>query len=432
MRQDDNLSKSIDWLTVGFYAFFVVAGWLNVFAAVYDAEAHQNIFDFSLNSGKQLVWIGTSAVLIILILVIDYKFYNTFAYIMYGFMILLLIATIFLGTEAKGSRSWFEIGSLRIQPAEFAKFITALALATYLGKINIKFEKLQTKLVCALIIGLPAICILLQNETGSVLVFSAFILVLYREGLSPIILILGFVGVILFILALIFPPNIIAQVIVGLGILALIYVITSRKKSTKVRTLVIRSSFVLAGCIVCIATAFSVDFFVNKVLQDHQRKRILVLVNPDIDPLGAGYNVTQSKIAIGSGEFLGKGFLEGTQTKFDFVPEQSTDFIFCTIGEEHGWLGSTILIVMYVLFMMRLVYLAERQKDKFARIYGYSVACIIFFHFMVNIGMTIGIFPVIGIPLPFFSYGGSSLWSFTILLFIFLKLDAHRRQLLSH
>ncbi|MCR6639755.1 MAG: rod shape-determining protein RodA [Sporocytophaga sp.] len=432
MRQDDNLSKSIDWLTVGFYAFFVVAGWLNVFAAVYDAEAHQNIFDFSLNSGKQLVWIGTSAVLIILILVIDYKFYNTFAYIMYGFMILLLIATIFLGTEAKGSRSWFEIGSLRIQPAEFAKFITALALATYLGKINIKFEKLQTKLVCALIIGLPAICILLQNETGSVLVFSAFILVLYREGLSPIILILGFVGVILFILALIFPPNVIAQVIVGLGILALIYVITSRKKSTKVRTLVIRSCFVLVGCIVCIATAFSVDFFVNKVLQDHQRKRILVLVNPDIDPLGAGYNVTQSKIAIGSGEFLGKGFLEGTQTKFDFVPEQSTDFIFCTIGEEHGWLGSTILIVMYVLFMMRLVYLAERQKDKFARIYGYSVACIIFFHFMVNIGMTIGIFPVIGIPLPFFSYGGSSLWSFTILLFIFLKLDAHRRQLLSH
>jgi rod shape determining protein RodA len=432
MRQDDNLSKNIDWLTVAFYAFFVVAGWLNVFAAVYDAEAHQNIFDFSLNSGKQLVWIGTSAVLIILILVIDYKFYNTFAYIMYGLMILLLIATIFLGTEAKGSRSWFEIGSFRIQPAEFAKFITALALATYLGKINIKFEKLQTKLVCALIIGLPATCILLQNETGSVLVFSAFILVLYREGLSPIILVLGFVGVILFILALIFPPNVIAQVIVGLGILSLIYVITSRKKSTKVRTLVIRSSFVLVGCIICIATAFSVDFFVNKVLQDHQRKRILVLVNPDIDPLGAGYNVTQSKIAIGSGEFLGKGFLEGTQTKFDFVPEQSTDFIFCTIGEEHGWLGSTILIVMYVLFMMRLVYLAERQKDKFARIYGYSVACIIFFHFMVNIGMTIGIFPVIGIPLPFFSYGGSSLWSFTILLFIFLKLDAHRRQLLSH
>ncbi|GAL87575.1 rod shape-determining protein [Sporocytophaga myxococcoides] len=432
MRQDDNLSKSIDWLTVGFYAIFVVAGWLNVFAAVYDAEAQQNIFDFSLNSGKQLVWIGTSVVLIILILVIDYKFYNTFAYIMYGLMILLLIATIFLGTEAKGSRSWFEIGSLRIQPAEFAKFITALALATYLGKINIKFEKLQTKLICALIIGLPAICILLQNETGSVLVFSAFILVLYREGLSPLILILGLVSVILFILALIFPPNVIVQVIVGLGILALIYIITSRKKSTKIRTLVIRSAFVLAGCIICIATAFSVDFFVNKVLQDHQKKRILVLVNPDIDPLGAGYNVTQSKIAIGSGEFLGKGFLEGTQTKFDFVPEQSTDFIFCTIGEEHGWLGSTILIVMYVLFMMRLVYLAERQKDKFARIYGYSVACIIFFHFMVNIGMTIGIFPVIGIPLPFFSYGGSSLWSFTILLFIFLKLDAHRRQLLSH
>ncbi|MFN3403398.1 MAG: rod shape-determining protein RodA [Cytophagaceae bacterium] len=433
MRKEDNLSRNIDWLTVLFYAVFVIAGWLNIFAAVYDAEAHQNILDFSLNSGKQLIWIFTALVLIILILAIDYKFYSTFSYVIYGGMILLLLATIVLGTEVKGSRSWFEIGSLRIQPAEFAKFATALALANYLGRINVKFEKIQTQIIAALILIIPAACILLQNETGTVLVFGAFIFVLFREGLSPLYLILGALFVVLFILALIFEP---LNIAVGVGIVAAFIILnillTLKRKSTKAKTVILRSILVIAMAAVSVGTVFSVNFVINNVLQDHQRKRIMVLVNPDIDPLGAGYNVTQSKIAIGSGEFIGKGFLEGTQTKFDFVPEQSTDFIFCTIGEEHGWLGSSILIILYILFLMRIIFLAERQKDKFARIYGYSVASIIFFHFMVNIGMTIGIFPVIGIPLPFFSYGGSSLWSFTILLFIFLKLDAHRRQLLSH
>ncbi len=433
MRTEDKISRNIDWFTVGFYALFVLAGWLNIFAAVYDAETHPNIFDFSINSGKQLIWIGTAIVLIIIISAIDYKFYSTFAYLIYGAIILLCLITIFLGTEVKGSKSWFELGSLRIQPAEFAKFATALALSAYLGRVNIKFEKLKTKAIVAAIIGVPAVIILLQNETGTVLVFSAFILVLYREGLSPYFLIFGVVAITLFILTLIISEKYIMIGIAVVGVLVIANILTTlQKKSVKIKSVINKSFLTAAACIVCAGIVFSVNFFLYQVLQPHQRKRIMVLVDPDIDPLGNGYQVTQSKIAIGSGEFIGKGFLQGTQTKFDFVPDQSTDFIFCTIGEEHGWLGSLVLISLYVLFLMRIIYLAERQKDKFARIYGYSVASIIFVHFTINIGMTIGIFPVIGIPLPFFSYGGSSLWSFTILLFIFLKLDAHRRQLLSH
>jgi rod shape determining protein RodA len=433
VRSEDKISKNIDWITVSFYGLFVLAGWLNIFAAVYDTESQQNIFDFSLNSGKQLIWIGTAFMLIIVINAIDYKFYNTFAYIIYGAIILLLLVTIFLGTEVKGSKSWFELGSFRIQPAEFAKFATALALSNYLGRINVKFEKRKTQAIVAGIIGLPAILILLQNETGTVLVFSAFILVLYREGLSPYILIFGVISITLFILTMIFDQVYIMRGLMITGALLIINILFSlKRKSVKLKQVFYKCLLTIVGCVLCMGIVFSVNFFLYKVLQPHQRKRILVLVDPDIDPLGNGYQVTQSKIAIGSGEFLGKGFLQGTQTKFDFVPDQSTDFIFCTIGEEHGWLGSSLLIILYILFLMRLIFLAERQKDKFARIYGYSVACIIFVHFTINIGMTIGIFPVIGIPLPFFSYGGSSLWSFTILLFIFLKLDAHRRQLLSH
>jgi rod shape determining protein RodA len=433
VRSEDKISKNIDWLTVMFYCLFVLGGWLNIFAAVYDAEAQQNIFDFSLNSGKQLIWIGTSVVLIIIINAIDYKFYNAFSYIIYAGIILLLLITIFLGTEVKGSKSWFELGSFRIQPAEFAKFATALALSNFLGRPNVKFEKTRNQLIVGAIVGIPALLILLQNETGTVLVFSAFILVLFREGLSPWILIFGAVSVTIFILTLIFEQN---YIITGLVVLSVIVMgnisLSLQRKSVKLKHVAYKSLLVMGSCIVCIGIVLGVNFFLYKVLQPHQRKRILVLVDPDIDPLGNGYQVTQSKIAIGSGEFFGKGFLEGTQTKFDFVPDQSTDFIFCTIGEEHGWFGSSLLIILYILFLMRLIYLSERQKDKFTRIYGYSVACIIFIHFTINIGMTIGIFPVIGIPLPFFSYGGSSLWSFTILLFIFLKLDAHRRQLLSH
>jgi rod shape determining protein RodA len=438
MKPRGSFSQDIDWLTVLMYGVLVLAGWLNIFAAVYDVETHPNIFDFSINSGKQLLWIGTAALLIIMIMTVDFKFYSAFAYIIYGVMILTLIATIFLGAEIKGSHSWIRVGSFSVQPAEFAKFATALALANYLGRINVRFEKLQTKVVCAAIIGLPCIIILLQNETGTVLVFSAFILVLYREGLSPVILIIAFASVTVFILSLAMNQF---TLLLGIGILTalilayLLYKLfngIARKRTDKIRPQITRMLVIVAGAIVISAVVLSVNYFVENVLQAHQQKRIKILFNPGADPLGAGYNVTQSKIAIGSGEFVGKGFLQGTQTKFDFVPEQSTDFIFCTIGEEHGWLGSSLIIILYVIFLLRIVFLAERQKDKFARIYGYSVASIIFFHFTINIGMTIGLFPVIGIPLPFFSYGGSSLWSFTILLFVFLKLDAHRRQMLGH
>jgi rod shape determining protein RodA len=434
----DNLSQNIDWLTVMMFGLFVLTGWLNIFAAGYDVELEQNIFDFTINSGKQLLWIGIALLMIVFIMVMDFKFFSAFAYIIYGLMILLLIATIFIGDEIKGSHSWIKLGSFSLQPAEFAKFSTALALAKYLGHINVKFDKFTTKMVVAGIIGLPCIIILLQNETGSVLVFSAFIIVLYREGLSPIILIIGLLAIAVFVLTLIVAQPILLQsiaILTGVLILYLLYRIFNnfaKKKNDRIKPDLYRILAVLIVAAGILGVVKSVDYFVTKVLQPHQQKRIKVLFDPNADPLGAGYNVTQSKIAIGSGEFIGKGFLQGTQTKFDFVPEQSTDFIFCTIGEEHGWLGSAMLITLYVVFLLRLLFLAERQKEKFARIYGYCVASIVFFHFMINIGMTIGLFPVIGIPLPFFSYGGSSLLSFTIILFVFLKFDAHRKQMLGH
>ncbi|MDB5272432.1 MAG: mrdB [Chitinophagaceae bacterium] len=434
MRNEDKISSNIDWITVGFYSLFVLLGWFNIFAVVYDPEAaaSQSMFDFSMNAGKQLMWICTAVVLIIMILVIDFKFYATFAYVIYGLVILLLIVTMIFAKEINGSRSWLDIGFTRIQPAEFAKFATALALAKYMSPVNVKFEYLETKLVTAFILALPCVFILLQNETGSTLVFSAFVLVLYREGLSGVILFIGVLSALLLVLTLIYDKFIIVYVIGALAFVIILYLIQAASNSTRKKMLWRNIFVVMLVAGVCSGVVFGVDFFVNKVLQEHQRNRVMVLIDQELDPKGVGYHVRQSKIAIGSGEFWGKGFLEGTQTKFDFVPEQSTDFIFCTIGEEHGWFGSTLLIGLYVAFMLRLVFLAERQKDKFARIYGYSVACLIFIHFMVNIGMTIGVFPVIGIPLPFFSYGGSSLWSFTILLFIFLKLDAHRGEVLVH
>lgn len=431
--REDSLVRNIDWITILLYVIFITAGWLNIFAVVYDPdpEVKQNIFDLSLNSGKQLLWIGSAFILILMIFAVDFKFYSAFAYVLYGFIILVVVATIFIGLEINGSHSWIGIGDFRVQPAEFAKLFTALALSRYLGDVNTKFEKRKTRLTVAGILLLPCIFILLQNETGGVLVFSAFILVLYREGLSPWILIIGVAAVALFIFSLIFDPvDLALGILVVAGLIIILRILSERK--LKIRSIMMSSMASIGIALLCIGFVFSVDFMINKVLKEHQRNRIMVLVNPEIDKRGQGYQVNQSKVAIGSGGFFGQGFLQGTQTKFDFVPEQSTDFIFCTIGEEHGWIGSTFLIILYVLFLIRLINLAERQKEKFARIYGYCVASIIFFHFMVNIGMTIGVFPIIGIPLPFFSYGGSSLWSFTILLFIFLKLDAHRKQVLAH
>lgn len=415
-------SYNLDWISVSLYFTLVILGWFNIYAAVYDEEAAKSIFDLSINSGKQLLWIATSILIIISIMNLDYKFYDSFAFIFYALVILLLIFVLVFGREVAGSRSWFEIGSFRIQPSEFTKFVTALAVAKYLGKINVKFNQPKTRIVIGLILAIPILLIQLQGDTGTAMVFAAFLLVFYREGMSPTILILGIFAGLIFILTLLVNQTFLMISIFVLGLIALGLNIRQPKKI----------AIVVAAVIAMLAMVKSVDYVLNDVLKPHQQSRVKALVNPNADPLGAGWNVTQSKIAIGSGGLNGKGFLEGTQTKFDFVPAQSTDFIFCTIGEEHGWIGSTFLVLLFTALLYRLVQIAERQKSKFARIYGYGVVSIIFFHFAVNIAMTIGLFPVVGIPLPFFSYGGSSLWSFTILLFVFLKLDSHRMQVLMH
>jgi rod shape determining protein RodA len=430
MRSDENIARNLDWISVGFYALFVLLGWINIYAVVYDPEVQQSIFDFTINSGKQLMWIGGAILIIICILVIDYKFYSSFAYIFYISALALLLITIFAGTEVNASKSWLDLGFVRVQPAEFAKFATAMVLARYLGELNVSIDRFKTRVIVGTFILLPCIMIILQNETGSTLVFSAFILVLYREGLPGTILLLGVVTTLLFVLTLAIGET---YVLYGVGFIITmlaLYFIQNKRRFYKNQFIKIMISIAVVT-VMSVGFVKGVSYIFNQVLQDHQRNRILVLFDSELDLQGKGYHVRQSKIAIGSGAFWGKGFLEGTQTKFDFVPEQSTDFIFCTIGEEHGWVGTTIVITLYALFLMRLVFLAERQRDRFSRIYGYSVVCIILFHFMVNIGMTIGVFPVIGIPLPFFSYGGSSLWSFTLLLFVFLKLDAHRSQVLG-
>ncbi len=432
MRSEEkiNFTNNIDWITVGFYILFVFLGWLNIYAVVFDPEVVNNIFDFSINSGKQLMWIGGAFILIVMILVIDYKFYSTFSYIFYILSIVILLLTIFMGTEVNGSRSWLDLGIVRVQPAEFAKFTTALALARYLGALNVNIERFDVMFKAGVILLIPCALILLQNETGGMLVFSAFILVMYREGLPGTMLLIGVCTTLLFVLTLAVGVD---PILIGLSIICglfILYFVVNRLRMTR-KQLTSRILIILTIFGLSVGFVFGVHKIFFEVLQEHQRNRIMVLFDTELDIRDVGYHVHQSKIAIGSGDLFGKGFLEGTQTKFDFVPEQSTDFIFCTIGEEHGWFGSSVLIILYLLFMLRLVFLAERQKDSFARIYGYSVACIILFHFMVNIGMTIGLFPVIGIPLPFFSYGGSSLWSFTLLLFVFLKLDSHRGQVLA-
>lgn len=401
------------------YIACVFMGWLNVYAAVYSPENQTSLFDLSTNAGKQLMWIGTTVLLIIAILVINYRFWDTFAFVIYGATILALLLVLVAGSNINGSRSWFKFGGFSIQPAEFAKLATALALARYIDYPNVNLTKLKDQLWCAGIIALPALLIIASNETGSMLVFASFIIMMYREGLPGIYPLIAIVIITLFILTLIVPKFILFGVILGLGVL--LFLLTPRYQRSVQNVMIIGiTAFSM------IAIVAGVDFFVNKVLQKHQQNRIKVLINPGADPLGAGWNVTQAKIAIGSGRLQGKGFLEGTQTKFDFVPEQSTDFIFCTIGEEHGFTGSAVVVFLFVVLLCRIVLLAEKQRTRFARVYGYSVAGIIFFHIMINIGMTIGLMPVIGIPLPFFSYGGSSLWSFSILLFIFLKLDSRR------
>lgn len=420
MRNDQLLNK-LDWQVILIYLILVFSGWLSIYAADYDPDLNQGILSFSMSSGKQLIWIGSSFFLVLLIMLLDFRFYESFAYFIYGLLIVLLIAVLFFGQEVAGSRSWFELGSFKFQPAEFTKFAAALALAKYLSRPTRKSSSLKVQSIGFLFFAVPAGLILLQGDLGSAMVFGSLVLVLFREGMHPMILIVGLAVVGLFLLTLLLSQTILLIGVVVLTLLALGLVAKSPPKIAVV---------ILAG-VLAVGFIRSVDFILTDVLKPHQQKRVMSLINPNADPLGVGWNVTQSKIAIGSGGFSGKGYLEGTQTKFDFVPEQTTDFIFCTIGEEQGWVGSFLLIAAFAALFVRLIYLAERQKSSFARIYGYGVVSILFFHFAVNIAMTIGLFPVIGIPLPFISYGGSSLWGFTILLFSFLKLDAHRMQVLQ-
>lgn len=420
-RHEEILTHKIDWVTVMVYLLMIFWGWLNIYSATYDEN--QSIFDLRINSGRQMMFIITSSILILAILIIDMRFYEAFAYIIFGAVMFLLLLVPFIGKEVGGNRSWLGFGSFGVQPSEFAKFATALAIGKFVGSIGFRMDNLRNQGILFAFIGLPVILILMQKDYGTAMVFTIFVLVFYREGMSPFLILVGLGIAVIFILTLMVENNWILFVTIGVFWGFLMWY--NRRKKVK------RLLIITTGAVLLAATIVSVEFIFENLLEQHHQKRVMVLLNPSLDQLGAGYHVYQSKVAIGSGGIAGKGFLEGTQTKLKFVPEQYTDFIFCTIGEEYGWIGSLIMVSLFVALFLRVIFLAERQKNRFARVYGYSVACIFFFHFATNIAMTIGLFPVIGIPLPFFSYGGSSLWSFTILLFILLKLDAHRMQVLQ-
>ncbi|MEZ5103617.1 MAG: rod shape-determining protein RodA [Draconibacterium sp.] len=471
MPKRNNLWANIDWITVLLFLTLVFMGWLNIYAAVYNQE-HQSILDISQRYGKQLIWIGAALAIAFVILIIESNFYVFFSYIIYGVIVFLLILVLLVGKEINGAKSWFEIGGFGLQPSEFCKFATALALARFINTYGFKLQTFRSLAIISAIIFTPAIFILLQNDTGSALVYFSFVLVLYREGLSGVVLFFISLAAVLFVLALVLSNLTLAILLVSFVLLALLVFNFKTKPFLRILAIFLGSILVLFGAnfivgnkyelaeviyagaalgavIILVESfrkritkntivaliflgsvlfTFTVDYAFNSVLEKHHQDRINELLGIQSDPLGAGYNVNQSKIAIGSGGFLGKGYLNGTQTKFDFVPEQSTDFIFCTVGEEWGFVGTFVVITLFLALFVRLIILAERQRSGFSRVYGYSVAIILFFHFMINIGMTIGVMPVIGIPLPFFSYGGSSLWSFTILLFIFVRLDASRYE----
>ncbi len=451
----------------------VTLGWFNIYAAVFNEE-HKGILDLSQRYGKQFIWIAATLVLAVFIVIIDVRFYFFFSWFIYIGIMLLLVLVLVFGREINGARSWFEFGQLSFQPSEFAKFGTALVLADFLSKRRQELTKLKVIIPSAGIIFLPALLTALQPDMGSTIVFFSFFLVLFREGMSPFIFVSGLLMLILFFFTLIFSDVYLEIVLVamaflltwfttrklrlcltGLGIFIVIagplyvldhYVINSLGNKLIILISVILSGIAFAYYIyqkkavsVLIIYLFllgsivyvdSVDYVYSHLLKPHQRERVEIMLGFKSDPHGTGYNVNQSMISIGSGGLTGKGYLQGTQTKFKFVPAQSTDFIFCTIGEEWGFLGSVTVIGLYIFLLLRLVMLAERQRSLFSRIYGYGVLAILFAHFFINIGMALGLVPVIGIPLPFLSYGGSSLWGFTILLFIFLRLDASRTEYL--
>lgn len=410
-----------DWLTIGLYFAIMLFGWINIYAAGY-SEDHTAVFDFSVQHGKQIIWIAIALFLSAVVVLTEPRVFSNTAYAIYGIVIVLLVVTLFIATVTKGGKSWIDFGAFKFQPSEFAKFATALAVAKFMSAIDLDFKNLRTKVTIAFLVAIPAALIFLQHDTGSALVFLSFIFPLYREGLSGNFLVIGVTAIVLFVLALLIDKFILLAGIATIVILYLFVWLNKRTSRDYWRTIVI------AAC--CALFVFSVDFVFNSVLEPHQRERIDVLLGKSDDIQGSGYNVNQSKIAIGSGGLVGKGFLNGTLTKADFVPEQETDFIFCTVGEEWGFIGCVTLLILYTLLLQRLIVMAERQRSTFARVYGYSVASILFIHLFVNVGMVLGLVPVIGIPLPFFSYGGSSLLAFTVLLFIFIRQDASKNQLL--
>ncbi|MBO97372.1 MAG: rod shape-determining protein RodA [Flavobacteriales bacterium] len=419
MRKAKNIFENIDVLSIVLYIFLLFFGWINIYASQYNEDINF-VLDFNSRYGKQIFFIIISTLVAFILLIIDWKFFFTLSYLFYICIIFLLVGVLLVGDVTGGASSWYKIGGFKFQPSEFAKFASALALAKYYNGILAKKMDMKQKIFSYSLIIIPFLLIILQNDLGTALTFTSFVLVFYREGLSGNILIFGFIILVLFITSLLFEKLILIYILFAIST---ILCFLSRKEKKQlyliISSLIISCSFIL-----------SVNYFFENILSDHHRKRINVLIGKEFDPQGAGYNLIQSKIAIGSGGLFGKGFLSGTQTRFDFVPEQSTDFIFCTIGEEWGFFGSLFFFSIYLGLLVRILFLAERQRSNFSRIYGYSVASILFAHFVINIGMTIGLLPVIGIPLPFISYGGSSLIGFTILLFIFINLDSYRLQIL--
>ncbi len=471
MEKSNNILARLDWVTVMLWLVMMIMGWLNIYAAVYN-EQHTSIFDMSQRYGKQLIFIIAAIVLAVMVMVTDNKFWFFFAWFIYGFFILMLILVLIIGKEINGAKAWFGVGAFSIQPSEFAKFATGLALASYL---NSKRQMLGAREVLAAtaIIIVPVLLIALQPDMGSVVTYFAFFIVLYREGVSIWVFITAILAVALFFLTLILGNLPVAiGLLVAAAIVLLItsgYMMTLKAAAVMAVTggvaflighyildldtvLIIVLAVILAGMVYAwfiyrlklvnqaiiyafllggLLYLFTVDYAFHTALKPHQQTRINIMLGMEDDPFGEGYNLNQSLISIGSGGFTGKGYLNGTQTKFKFVPEQSTDFIFCTVGEEWGFIGSLVVIGLFVWLLLRLMMMAERQRTTFVRAYGYGVFALFLVHFFVNIGMTIGVMPVIGIPLPFFSYGGSSLWGFTMLLFIFLRLDAGRTEYLG-
>jgi rod shape determining protein RodA len=415
-QQGNRFFFNVDWVSILLFIALCVVGYVSIYASI-PKSPDSAAFSFSSSYGKQLIYIIAGLILGFSILLLDAKFFSIFSPIIYGITVLLLMVVLVIGDEVAGNQAWISLGGgFRLQPSELAKFGTSLLLARYISNFNPKFRDFKSIAIAVLIIGFPLLLILLQPDAGSALVFLAFMFPMYREGLSGYFLLIFLGMIVLFVADFLVPMQILIPLILIIGGF---FVYQNRRKQK------IMFSAILVT-IVAIAYLFFVKLAYEKILKPHQRSRIELILGLKMDPKGVGYNVNQSKIAIGSGQLTGRGFLQGTQTKYGYVPAQSTDFIFSTIGEEWGFVGCSVVIGLYAFLLLRLINLAERQRSTFSRVYGYCVACILFFHVFINIGMAIGIVPVIGIPLPFISYGGSSLWSFTVLLFIFLKLDSNR------